>query len=92
MVNTVSSGKLAPPNGIQSAVRWKLILFAILMAVVPIGTYFSSLRFVFGGATTPSAIAAIVAANMVLVGYVIVAFREEAHSPHPPIPLEKKSR
>ncbi|EIW66581.1 hypothetical protein M231_02233 [Tremella mesenterica] len=91
MVNPVSSGKMAPQNGIQSAVLWKLILFAILMAVVPIGTYFSSLRFLFDGSTTFSAIAAIIAANIVLVGYVIIAFREDSQLSHPPIPLEKKS-
>lgn len=84
------------------------------MAVVPIATYFSTLKyFVKGqsshlrrvplsepslgrdgspagrcvqkrtdadeeGSTTTSAICAIVAANIILVGYVVVAFREDA--------------
>ena len=28
---------------------WKLIIFSILMAVVPIGTYFTSLKYLFNG-------------------------------------------
>jgi hypothetical protein len=81
------------------------------MAVVPIGTYFATLKYftkgehfvhlclsVSGlrveqrmsrernradmvGSTTISAICAIITANMVLVGYVIVAFREDMAYP-----------
>jgi len=36
------------------------------------------------GSSTPSAIFAVIAANIVLVGYVIVAFREDAEAPAPP--------
>ena len=42
----VRSGHSLTPR----AVLWKLILFAVLMAVVPIGTYFSSLKLAFSGA------------------------------------------
>ncbi|ORY34244.1 hypothetical protein BCR39DRAFT_556639 [Naematelia encephala] len=84
MANPVSSGKMASNDSIQPAVLWKLIIFAILMAVVPIGTYFGSLNYIWDGSPTKSAISAVAAANTVLVGYVVVAFREDAAYPTPP--------
>ncbi|KAK1926109.1 VMA21-like domain-containing protein, partial [Papiliotrema laurentii] len=80
MSSRVASGKMAQPEGMQPAVLYKLVLFAILMAVVPIGTYFGTLSHLFNGNTTYSAISAVLAANVVLVGYVVVAFREEVAS------------
>lgn len=71
---------MAPSQGVQPAVLWKLIIFSILMAVVPIGTYFSSLHYLFDGSTTYAGIAAVIAANTVLVGYVVLAFREDVTS------------
>ncbi|WVQ76183.1 hypothetical protein IAR50_005843 [Cryptococcus sp. DSM 104548] len=65
------------PETVHPAVLGKLITFAVLMAVVPIGTYFGSLNYVWDGSTTFSAISAIVAANVILVGYVVLAFRED---------------
>ncbi|RSH81456.1 vacuolar ATPase assembly integral membrane protein vma21 [Saitozyma podzolica] len=83
MPNAVSSGKMAagPDNNVQPAVLYKLIIFALLMAIAPIGTYFSSLNYLWEGSTTLAAISAVVAANIVLVGYVVVAFREDAAAP-----------
>jgi len=88
------------------AVLYKLVTFAILMAVAPIGSYFGTLDYMWNGEfyiiqssahaeaetvlwcvpltignTTYAAICAVAAANIVLVGYVIVAFREEAAPP-----------
>ncbi|KAK4686828.1 vacuolar ATPase assembly integral membrane protein VMA21, partial [Tremellales sp. Uapishka_1] len=80
MVNPVSSGKMAP-QGVEPAVLSKLITFAILMAVVPIGTYFGSLKYLWNGSTTYSALSAVLLANVVLIGYVIVAFREDIPPP-----------
>lgn len=94
------------------------------MAVVPIGTYFSTLNYLWDGAsrcgfpsglcqcirldaclcptvahslsryvgsTTFAAISAIAAANLILVGYVVVAFREDAASRTGPLPEKKTS-
>ncbi|KAF8493522.1 hypothetical protein JB92DRAFT_2999247 [Gautieria morchelliformis] len=64
----------------QGAVLAKLIAFAVALAVVPIGGYFVSLWYLFNGNTTYSAITAIVAANIVLVSYIIVSIMEDASS------------
>ncbi|KAL7412981.1 hypothetical protein BDY24DRAFT_70118 [Mrakia frigida] len=47
------------------------------MALAPIGTYFSTNWYLFDGNPTYSAIAAVVVANIVLVTYVTIAFRED---------------
>ncbi|OWZ48518.1 hypothetical protein C349_02134 [Cryptococcus neoformans var. grubii Br795] len=75
----------------RSAVLYKLVLFALLMAVVPIATYFGTLNYLWDGSTTFAAISAIAAANLILVGYVVVAFREDAASRTGPLPEKKTS-
>ncbi|OXG84280.1 vacuolar ATPase assembly integral membrane protein VMA21 [Cryptococcus neoformans Gb118] len=75
----------------HSAVLYKLVLFALLMAVVPIATYFGTLNYLWDGSTTFAAISAIAAANLILVGYVVVAFREDAASRTGPLPEKKTS-
>ncbi|BEJ12473.1 hypothetical protein CspHIS471_0209330 [Cutaneotrichosporon sp. HIS471] len=75
------SGKMAvapQQEGIQPRVLGKLITFALLMAVVPIGMYFSSLNWLYDGNTTYAALTAVVAANIVLASYVYLAFAEDA--------------
>ncbi|KIR25984.1 hypothetical protein I309_05199 [Cryptococcus deuterogattii LA55] len=92
MSNRVSTGKMAmaPQESVQPAVLYKLILFVLLMAVVPIATYFGTLNYLWQGSTTWAAISAIAAANLILVGYVVVAFREDAASRTGPV-SEKKT-
>ncbi|GAA5840317.1 hypothetical protein JCM3766R1_001456 [Sporobolomyces carnicolor] len=74
--STVASGSTqsAPEN--LSPVVWKLALFTLLMIIGPIGTYFLSLNYYFHD-PTPSAISAALVANLVLVGFVVVAFLED---------------
>nr|XP_019014512.1 uncharacterized protein I206_00594 [Kwoniella pini CBS 10737]OCF53293.1 hypothetical protein I206_00594 [Kwoniella pini CBS 10737] len=94
MVNPVSTGKMAagPVENMQPAVLYKLIIFAVAMAVVPIGTYYVVLSYFTKGIvrtnkdantalfdtgnTIASAIAAIVTANLVLIAYIVVAWLE----------------
>ncbi|WVQ80890.1 hypothetical protein IAT38_002997 [Cryptococcus sp. DSM 104549] len=93
MAAPASAGKPATartPETMQPAVLYKLVLFAFLMAFVPIATYFGTLSYVFDGSTTGSAISAIIAANFILVGYVVVAFKEDI--PASPGAEAKKSR
>ncbi|WVQ62661.1 uncharacterized protein L199_000808 [Kwoniella botswanensis] len=97
MVNPVSTGKMAasPAETVQPAVLYKLIIFAVLMAVAPIGTYFTVLTYFTKGNTIASAIAAIIAANLVLIGYIVVAWLEGPPGPIvPPSPAGevKKNR
>ncbi|OWZ61048.1 hypothetical protein AYX15_06715 [Cryptococcus neoformans] len=93
MSSRVSAGKMAmaPQESVQPAVLYKLVLFALLMAVVPIATYFGTLNYLWDGSTTFAAISAIAAANLILVGYVVVAFREDAASRTGPLPQKKTS-
>ncbi|ORY40975.1 hypothetical protein BCR33DRAFT_787204 [Rhizoclosmatium globosum] len=47
------------------------------MFTLPIGVYFGTIDAVFNGESLYSAICAVVAANVVLIAYVIVAFMED---------------
>ncbi|GAA6022234.1 hypothetical protein JCM11491_001676 [Sporobolomyces phaffii] len=73
---SVSSNASGPTGDNLSPVVWKLALFTLLMIVGPIGTYFLSLKYYFHD-PTPSAISAAFVANLVLVGFVVVAFLED---------------
>nr|XP_018266713.1 uncharacterized protein I303_00688 [Kwoniella dejecticola CBS 10117]OBR88871.1 hypothetical protein I303_00688 [Kwoniella dejecticola CBS 10117] len=73
-----------PAESVQPAVLYKLIIFAVAMAVVPIGTYYFVLSYTKGN-TIASAIAAIITANLVLVGYIIVAWLEDSQGVSPPV-------
>ncbi|KAJ2081604.1 vacuolar ATPase assembly integral membrane protein vma21 [Coemansia sp. RSA 988] len=62
---------------IPGTVVGKLVAFSLLLLIMPILAYFLSLKLVFAGSTTPSAITAAVTANIVLAGYVFVAWMED---------------
>ncbi|TXT16065.1 hypothetical protein VHUM_00568 [Vanrija humicola] len=48
------------------------------MAIVPISTYFVTVRHLWNGNTAYAALSAVLAANIVLGGYVYLAFVEDA--------------
>lgn len=56
----------------------KLLAFTFAMIVVPIGSYFLTVNTVFQGNSTFAGALAAIMANVVLIGYVIVAMREDA--------------
>ncbi|GAA5851304.1 hypothetical protein JCM8547_004202 [Rhodosporidiobolus lusitaniae] len=64
-------------NADLSGVLAKLGAFTLAMVLLPIGTYYASRDFVFSGDTTFSAIAAVTVANIILVGFIYIAFRED---------------
>jgi hypothetical protein len=80
-------------TGLSRGVLVKLIIFSVTLGVLPIGSYFLSLEYVWKGTyrrylatqmltacignSTFAAITAIVAANLVLVAYIITAVRED---------------
>ncbi|KAL1413250.1 vacuolar ATPase assembly integral membrane protein vma21 [Vanrija albida] len=78
-----ASGKMAAPpaaqaHGIPQDVLLKLFTFAVLMAIVPISTYFLTVKHLWNGNTAYAALSAVLAANIVLGGYVYLAFVEDA--------------
>jgi hypothetical protein len=68
---SASQGRV-PPHVIA-----KLIFFAFALAFLPIASYFVSVDRIFSGNATYAGALAGVVANVVLIGYVIVAFMEE---------------
>ncbi|KAJ4396903.1 vacuolar ATPase assembly integral membrane protein vma21 [Gnomoniopsis smithogilvyi] len=55
----------------------KLLAFTFAMIVVPIGSYFATVHTVFKGNSTFAGATAAIMANVVLIGYVVVAMRED---------------
>ncbi|KAL1852783.1 hypothetical protein VTK73DRAFT_9157 [Phialemonium thermophilum] len=55
----------------------KLLAFTLAMIVAPIGSYFLTVDNLFGGNATYAGALAAVMANVVLIGYVVVAMRED---------------
>ncbi|KAI1188860.1 hypothetical protein F5B17DRAFT_393683 [Nemania serpens] len=55
----------------------KLLAFTLAMVVIPIGSYFLTIRTIFHGNSTYAGALAAVLANVVLVGYIIVAMNED---------------
>ena len=47
------------------------------MAFLPIGSYFLTVNTIFGGNSTYAGITAVVLANVVLIGYILVAYAED---------------
>jgi len=75
------SEKVAAANlvnkGAQGAVLAKLIIFSLSLAFAPISSYFFSLSYVWNGNSTYAAITAIIAANIVLVSYIVISIIED---------------
>ncbi|KAI1756591.1 hypothetical protein F4782DRAFT_272961 [Xylaria castorea] len=55
----------------------KLLAFTLAMIVIPIGSYFVTINTIFGGNSTYAGALAAILANVVLVGYIIVAMNED---------------
>ncbi|KAI9448230.1 hypothetical protein H4582DRAFT_1899351 [Lactarius indigo] len=73
---SVPSG--APPQTFeQGGVLLKLVIFSLSLGIVPIASYFASEKYIWGGNSTFAAITAIVAANIVLVAYIISSLRDD---------------
>ncbi|KAK5172110.1 vacuolar ATPase assembly integral membrane protein vma21 [Saxophila tyrrhenica] len=73
--------KLEPKSNISpavpSSVIAKLLAFTAAMIVLPIGSYFMTVNAVFKGNSTWAGATAAIVANVVLIGYVIVAFQDD---------------
>ncbi|KAF5023150.1 hypothetical protein F66182_4783 [Fusarium sp. NRRL 66182] len=62
---------------VPSHVIYKLLAFTFAMIVIPIGSYFLTVNTVFSGNSSLAGGLAAVVANVVLVGYIIVAMKED---------------
>ncbi|KAM5534307.1 hypothetical protein V8D89_012035 [Ganoderma adspersum] len=79
MSEQVTAGKIVERQAEQQgSVLMKLIIFALSLGIVPISSYFLSRDYLWNGNTITAAITAIVAANLVLVAYIVESLREEA--------------
>ncbi|KAA1466219.1 hypothetical protein DENSPDRAFT_830988 [Dentipellis sp. KUC8613] len=55
----------------------KLIIFSLSLGILPLGSYFVSEKYLWNGNSIYSAITAIVAANLVLVSYIVLSLMED---------------
>ncbi len=76
-----STSSLDGPSDIRPAVAssviYKLLVFTLAMVTVPLGAYFLSVRTVFEGNPTFAGGLAALMANVVLIGYIVVAVRDD---------------
>lgn len=76
--------ELAPKDGpsdirpaVPTDVIVKLLGFTFAMIILPIGSYFATVHTIFKGNSTYAGALAAIMANVVLIGYVIVAMNED---------------
>ncbi|PNS13957.1 hypothetical protein CAC42_1448 [Sphaceloma murrayae] len=62
---------------VPTPVILKLLFFSFAMVTFPIGSYFLSRDLLFRGNSTYAGALAAVIANVVLIGYVVVAFQDD---------------
>ncbi|KAK0468324.1 uncharacterized protein EV420DRAFT_1635574 [Desarmillaria tabescens] len=58
----------------------QLVLFSLSLGILPISSYFLSLKYVWQGNSTWAAITAVAAANIVLVAYIFASLRDDIRS------------
>ncbi|PSS23106.1 hypothetical protein M430DRAFT_135670 [Amorphotheca resinae ATCC 22711] len=62
---------------VPAHVIYKLLGFTLAMVVCPLGAYFLTLDLLFRGNSTFAGATAAIVANVVLIGYIVVAFKED---------------
>ncbi|KAJ1308723.1 hypothetical protein OPQ81_004414 [Rhizoctonia solani] len=67
-------------NAADSAVLFKLSGFSIALAVVPLSSYFLSMKYLWSGNSTYAALTAIVSANVVLIAYILLSISDDRAS------------
>ncbi|KAL1303706.1 hypothetical protein AAFC00_007058 [Neodothiora populina] len=70
-------GKSNITPAVPKEVIIKLLLFTFAMIVCPIGSYFLTVNNLYSGNSTYAGATAAAVANVVLIGYVVVAFWED---------------
>ncbi|KAI1431009.1 hypothetical protein GGR50DRAFT_681825 [Xylaria sp. CBS 124048] len=72
-----SSEQSSTAPAVPTDVILKLLAFTLAMIMIPIGSYFLTVNTLFGGNSTYAGALAALLANVVLVGYVVVAMNED---------------
>ncbi|KAI1151037.1 hypothetical protein F4825DRAFT_424307 [Nemania diffusa] len=72
-----AGGQSSTAPAVPTDVIIKLLAFTLAMVVIPIGSYFLTVNTIFRGNSTYAGALAAILANVVLVGYVIVAMNED---------------
>ncbi|EEH19250.1 hypothetical protein PABG_01569 [Paracoccidioides brasiliensis Pb03] len=62
----------------SSAALYKLLAFTVLMVCAPLGVYFGTVNRVFEGNSTYAGAYAAVTANLVVLGYILMAIWEDS--------------
>ena len=62
---------------VPASVIAKLLFFTVALVTVPLGSYFLTVKTIFKGNSTYAGALAAIMANVVLVGYLIVAIQED---------------
>ncbi|KAF8975563.1 hypothetical protein BDQ17DRAFT_1385428, partial [Cyathus striatus] len=55
----------------------KLVVFSLSLGILPLTSYYASQKYIWNGNSTFAAITAVVAANIVLVAYIITSLLED---------------
>jgi hypothetical protein len=79
-INAQKPSKDAPSDirpAVATSVIAKLLFFTLLLVTVPLGSYFISIKTFFNGNATYAGALAALMANVVLLGYLVVAIQED---------------
>ncbi|KAJ4481421.1 hypothetical protein C8J55DRAFT_511662 [Lentinula edodes] len=71
-------------NAASNGTLFKLVIFSLSLGIVPLTSYYGSLHYLWNGNSTFAAITAIVAANVVLIAYIILSILEDKQSSQSP--------
>ncbi|KAJ7937160.1 hypothetical protein B0H13DRAFT_1524875, partial [Mycena leptocephala] len=55
----------------------KLVFFSLSLGIIPITSYFGSLKYFWNGNATYAALTAVVGANIVLVAYIVTSILDD---------------
>jgi vacuolar ATPase assembly integral membrane protein VMA21 len=69
------------PSRLSRTVLFKLIAFALAIAVLPVSSFFLTQHRLFNGNASYAGAFAGVVANLILIAYVVVAFMEDDGTP-----------
>ncbi|KAJ7499027.1 hypothetical protein FB451DRAFT_22025 [Mycena latifolia] len=85
----VAVGKLNE-DAVASGQLAKLVFFSLSLGIIPITSYFASLKYLWNGNATYAALTAVIGANLVLVGYIITSILDDKRTTAPSPPKESK--